>query len=302
MAYAAAVAKAYGVRACVVTAGGDDLDRSPFEGHRLKVVETEASLTFEHSYTYWGNNRKLRVTKRPGRRLSYADVPFLCRSARNVLLGPLTPEDVDMASFAGRGFRRLGLMAQGMQRTVAEKDGAVGAMAEPHAALLALLQRDPPHRRTTRLFLSDVETLAWTKAALGAVRDAAGAFIITKGEKGASVVVQDGAGSSLSEIPAVKVEAVDTNGAGDVFATSYMLEEALGTPAPGEAAAWVASRTVMLGQICKPECALGNVVPGALRRGAKQLLESTSPLWPYQTIWPLSNFSGGGGSGESESA
>ena len=64
--------------------------------------------------------------------------------------------------------------------------------------------------------------------------DAAGAFIITKGEKGASVVVQDGAGSSLNEIPAVKVEAVDTNGAGDVFATSYMLEEALGTAAPGE--------------------------------------------------------------------
>ena len=32
----------------------------------------------------------------------------------------------------------------------------------------------------------------------------------------------------------VKVEAVDTNGAGDVFATSYMLEEALGTAAPGE--------------------------------------------------------------------
>ena len=234
VAYAAAVAKAYGVRACVVTAGGDDLDRSPFEGHRLKVVETEASLTFEHSYTFWGNNRKLRVTKRPGRRLSYADVPFLCRSARNVLLGPLTPEDVDMASFAGRGFRRLGLMAQGMQRTVAEKDGAVGAMAEPHAALLALLQRDGPHRRATRLFLSDVETLAWTKAALDTVRDAAGAFIITKGEKGASVVVQDGAGSSLNEIPAVKVEAVDTNGAGDVFATSYMLEEALGTAAPGE--------------------------------------------------------------------
>ena len=52
---------------------------------------------------------------------------------------------------------------------------------------------------------------AWTKAALDTVRDAAGAFIITKGEKGASVVVQDGAGSSLNEIPAVKVEAVDTN-------------------------------------------------------------------------------------------
>ena len=52
--YAAAVASAYGIRACVVTAAGPDADLSVFRGHDLHVVPTNNTLTFEHSYTWWG--------------------------------------------------------------------------------------------------------------------------------------------------------------------------------------------------------------------------------------------------------
>ncbi len=52
--YAAAAASAYGVRACVVTAAAPGSDLSVFEGHELHVVPAAATLTFEHTYTWWG--------------------------------------------------------------------------------------------------------------------------------------------------------------------------------------------------------------------------------------------------------
>ena len=56
IAYAAAVANAYGTRACVVTAAGPDADLAVFKGHELHVVPTNSTLTFEHSYTWWGED------------------------------------------------------------------------------------------------------------------------------------------------------------------------------------------------------------------------------------------------------
>lgn len=50
-------------------------------------------------------------------------------------------------------------------------------------------------------------------------------------------------------------KAVDTNGAGDTFATMFMLALMRGDPAPGNTASWAASRAVMQPQTCKPRCA-----------------------------------------------
>ena len=46
----------------------------------------------------------------------------------------------------------------------------------------------------------------------------------------------------------------DTNGAGDTFATAYMLAQASRWPSPGTFANWAASRAVMMPQTCKPHC------------------------------------------------
>ena len=58
-----------------------------------------------------------------------------------------------------------------------------------------------------------------------------------------------------------QVDAVDTNGAGDTFATAYMLAVASHVRSPGAFASWAASRAVMQPQACKPQC-----VRDALRR------------------------------------
>ena len=80
-------------------AGAPDADYSAFESHDLHVIPSAATLTFEHSYTWWGNRRKLRVAARPNVTLSAQHVPARCQRARTVLLGPLTPDDVNCLSF-----------------------------------------------------------------------------------------------------------------------------------------------------------------------------------------------------------
>lgn len=54
--YAAAVATAYGIKACIVTAAGPDVDLSVFRGHEVHVIQSQATLTFAHSYTWWGEH------------------------------------------------------------------------------------------------------------------------------------------------------------------------------------------------------------------------------------------------------
>ena len=48
------MASAYGIQACIVTAAGPDADLSVFKEHELHLVRAERTLTFEHSYTWWG--------------------------------------------------------------------------------------------------------------------------------------------------------------------------------------------------------------------------------------------------------
>ena len=54
--YAAVAARALGAKACVVTVSGPERlqQLGVFEGHHLKVVPANVTLTFAHTYTWWG--------------------------------------------------------------------------------------------------------------------------------------------------------------------------------------------------------------------------------------------------------
>ncbi|KAK9805593.1 hypothetical protein WJX72_006726 [[Myrmecia] bisecta] len=256
--YAAAVASAYGVKACIVTAAGPDADLSVFEGHELLIVPTQKTLTFEHTYTWWGNQRKLRVTAQPNVTLTIDHVPRHCRRARTVLLGPLTPKDLDAASFVEHeqglldrltGFRQhVGLMAQGQQRGL-DAMGKVYPFKTPSQQLLDALGPQ------TSIFLSDVETDVWPPGTVADLAARSARFLVTRGEKGADEVV----GDTVTHLPPEQVVAVDTNGAGDTFATAYMLALTMHSRAPGAAANWAASRAVMQAQACKPHCVTDSI-------------------------------------------
>jgi hypothetical protein len=149
--YAAVAARALGARACIVTTGRPEeaanlLGASITAGHRLAVVPANATLTFAHRYTFWGSHRKLSVTAQPNVTLTAAHVPLLCRRARAVVLGPLTLDDIDAASFLGPagwldmllqppGGPAVSLLAQGFQRKLGPA-GEVSALDAPSPQLL----------------------------------------------------------------------------------------------------------------------------------------------------------------------
>lgn len=253
-AYAAAVLSAFGIRACIVTAAGGDADLSAFEGHDLHVVPSNATLTFEHTYTWWGNKRVLRVLAEPNVTLNWNHVPVHCRRARTVLLGPLMPKDIDCQSFVHKtrgwldgwlGFHQhIGLMAQGLQRSLDATKKVIPVKA-PQSSLLEALNSE------VYVFLSDVETDIWPQGTVGNLTLQSARWLITRGEHGADEFSHKG----MHHLPPYKVDSVaDTNGAGDTFATAYMLALQSGWPSPGSFANWAASRAVMMPQDCKPHC------------------------------------------------
>ncbi|KAK2080490.1 hypothetical protein QBZ16_000343 [Prototheca wickerhamii] len=158
---------AFGLRTCIVTAAAPGVDLSALAGHDVHVVPSNATLTFEHTYTFWGNHRRLRVLAQPNVTLRWEHVPPRCRRAQTFLLGPLMPEDMDPASFLGQGAwgrrrRRVALMAQGLQRSL-DASKKVVPHKRPSEQLTAALGPD------TTVFLSDVETDGWPQGALASV-------------------------------------------------------------------------------------------------------------------------------------
>ncbi|PSC72324.1 sugar kinase [Micractinium conductrix] len=277
--YAAAVASGFGQRACIVSAHGPDAQLGGvFEGHDLVVVPSNRTLVFEHSYTFWGNHRRLRVAAQPDVTLTWDHVPARCRRARVLLLGPLMPEDMHPASFvpSSRPWweralgllgprQQVGLMAQGLQRQL-EAGARVAALPTPSHQLEAALGP------STLLFLSDVEADGWgngngTVAGLAARTSR---FLVTRGGEGAD----EWTGPAVQRHPVFDVPVVDTNGAGDVFATSYMLAAAAGHSDPVKVAHWAGAMAVSQPQACKPAC-----VTDALRDGWQLQPPSRGASW-----------------------
>ncbi len=80
----------------------------------------------------------------------------------------------------------------------------------------------------------------------------------------------------------------DTNGAGDTFATAYMLALQSGWPSPGSFANWAASRAVMMPQDCKPHCVQqGMHANSTFAQIAKWLSGKVGSLNPLGPLNPL---------------
>lgn len=119
--YAAVVAAAHGQRACIVTgtpshwgicdnhdtinecqntAAGPDADLSALRGHSLHVIQADKTLTFEHTYTWWGawvHGHATTTTTNHSHRRQPPQASCLCTtqrdpgcSARPMALSPCT--------------------------------------------------------------------------------------------------------------------------------------------------------------------------------------------------------------------
>lgn len=100
----------------------------------------------------------------------------------------------------------------------------------------------------TSVFLSDVETDVWPKGSTEAIANSAARLLVTRGESGADEFLSSE--PTPLHHPPFKVEkAVDTNGAGDTFATAFMLSLASGGDNPGVVANWAGAKAVLQPQV-----------------------------------------------------
>ncbi len=217
--YAARAAAALGLRARIVALAGPDADLDALEGHDVTIAESPHTLAFVHMFSPRdAATRELHVAARPERALSASDLPAAHEDAFDLLvLAPLLPDDLDLASFASVPARRRALLAQGLLREVGA-DGLVShASAPPNRLLDAIDAR-------TSVFISEDEIAGWETGALAAVAAAAERVVVTRGARGATIL-RGGARIQTSARPA---ESVDSTGCGDVFSVAYMLALTLG--------------------------------------------------------------------------
>jgi chromosome partitioning protein len=145
-----------------------------------------------------------------------------------LLLAPLLPDDVDVHSFLRLpGPNHRGLLAQGLLRQVGAF-GEVRPVEDPATVVRALAGHDlTVFASSEDLGSCDVPSLAPGLRAL----------VLTRGAEGVAIHTTAGA-VQVSPAPAT---VRDTTGAGDVFATAYLLALALGIEPDARGAAELAS-------------------------------------------------------------
>lgn len=216
--YAARTATALGVRAYILVAAGEDAGLAAFADHELAVVPVEQTMMLEHRFH--DGTRQQRVLARPERPLRPSDRPAHWPAPRTMILGPLLPDDIDVAAFLDLDSpEETAVIAQGLQRTVGS-DGTIEHLERPSAALLDAA------RPGVTICLSAEETARWSSDAVDSLVARSRRVVRTLGAGGAEIRTRvagmDGV-ERVRQVPALDAAVVDTTGAGDVFATALIL-------------------------------------------------------------------------------
>ena len=216
-AYSAATATTLGCRTAVVTSA-DRAWTDVLPEAAIEVVPAAQTTTFENTYTAAGRSQKLHAV---AEKLLPDHVPAAWRRSRIVHVAPVADE-VDPAVMTLFPNSLLGLTPQGWLRTW-DKEGHVRARLWAAAAEYLPL--------ATAVFISD-EDLPEPQL-LAAYRRHSNVLVMTQGAAGSIVYL----GDESRSVPAPRVRAVDTTGAGDIYATAFLvrLEQTAGN-------AWEAAR------------------------------------------------------------
>lgn len=232
--YAATVVAAFGLRARILTTAAPDTDLTPLaDAHDLHVVPSDATLTFAFDQTSEG--RQLTALARPSHTLSANDLPEAWRSPATLILGTLIEHDIDLESFAPltQTAAHTAIATQGLQRHATPL-----IIRGPLRDLISLLPLCTP---STSLFRSEREAALWTTEQAAAIRETGARIVTTHGEHGADI--EQGGHRLL--IPPVSFQSeIDSTGAGDIFASAFILALHEGDAAAGQLAAGFAAASV----------------------------------------------------------
>ncbi len=210
VAYASRLARKFGLRTAALTSAGPDMDFSELlPGIAVATRRSEETTQIRNMYT---DGRRSQEMPQRASDIGANDLPEAWRAAPVVLLGPVAGEvDESLASsFSGR---LVGAGAQGWLREVG-----------PHAQVRPV----PPERweasavleRVGALFVSDEDVPAQSaEAALQRWTGMVQTVAFTRGYNGADVCHL----GEWRHIDAFPAQATDPTGAGDVFATAFLI-------------------------------------------------------------------------------
>lgn len=210
-AYSALTASKLGLTAAVVTSAGPDLNIPQVFPERSKpiqvhVVPSEKTTTFENVYSPMGRKQFIHALAKP---LKTSDVPKAWFGTPLVLLGPVAQEvDPDLA----RSFPRaiVGVTPQGWMRQWDE-----GGRVSP--APWKGMEKVIPHVQTVILSWKDAQ-----KAKISIIASRVPVLAVTRGSKGATVHFA----GRWRFVPAFPTVEADPTGAGDVYASAFLIRYA----------------------------------------------------------------------------
>jgi hypothetical protein len=216
--YAALTARALGLSAAVLTSAPPDMELSrALPGIGLQVVPSDVATTFENIYDGARRHQYVHGVARP---LHASDLPVAWQRTPIVLLGPLVGElGLDwLGRSAPAGVRPergalsavvVGVTPQGWMRRwdgdgrVSSKPWAEAGQILPAVDVLVFSEDD----------VAGDEAIVRQYAALARLA------VVTRGRHGATVF-RDGV---VRDFPAFRAREVDPTGAGDVFATAFLV-------------------------------------------------------------------------------
>jgi 1D-myo-inositol 3-kinase len=202
--YGARTAMRLGLAPAVVTSAASDLDlESAMEGVSYHVVPSRATTSFENVYD--GGNRRQRIVE-VADPIAAADLPLEWRNVPLVLLGPLVGE---LRDDLARSFRNSTVMAsmQGWLRQWGD-DGFVTPAAWDGREVL-------PHVGAAICSVEDFED----EGLIDVWKEMVPVLIVTMGKGGARLHYS----GRWHLIEPFEAREVDPTGAGDVFATAYLV-------------------------------------------------------------------------------
>ena len=202
--YAALTAQALGLNVVVVTSCGSDVDPyAAMPGIPIHIVPSPDTTTFINTYQ---DGRRRQILKDVGGKIRGADIPSAWRGAPLIMLGPMAQEldesildslraELVVASIQGwlRKWNELGEVSPTVWN---------GATLLPHVSAAIFSDDDSP-----------------TVAQIDEWAGVCSTLVHTHGGDGCRVY-SDGA---WRHVPAFPTDEVDPTGAGDVFATAYLI-------------------------------------------------------------------------------
>jgi sugar/nucleoside kinase (ribokinase family) len=210
--YAAVTATRLGRHPTVITRAAASTDLSDLPADlNLHLLPSPVTTTFANLYTEHGRIQYSYAQALP---ITAADIPVTLRHPRAVLLGPLVNEiDAEVASI----FHDETLVAAVPQGWMRRWDESGRVFAKPWESASAIL----PHLSVLVLSLEDIDQ---DLSRLDPWFAHVGLVVMTEYRDGSTINQRQADGSIVQfKIPPRPAHEVDPTGAGDVFATSFVI-------------------------------------------------------------------------------